>query len=123
GTQDLHPRLHRLRGHQHLGDEELARAKVLADHVHAGDEPLGEGVVRREPAAEELVDTRDDGLDVASVEVVLDLLEEFLERQLSGVAVPGPTFFGGSSACGARRKLRGRRWSNSPSRAARTGRL
>src|SRR5262249_12931438 len=113
--------LHRLRGHQHLGDEELARAKVLADHVHAGDEALGEGVVRREPTAEELVDTRNDWLDVASVEVVLDLLEELLERQLGGVPGQGATFVRRPLACAARRKLIGRRWPNGPDRMALTG--
>jgi hypothetical protein len=48
--QDLHPRLHRIRGKEDLGHEEDPVAEVDANDPHALDERVAQGLFRR-PAA------------------------------------------------------------------------
>lgn len=50
--QHLHARLHGVRRHQHLGDEEHAFAELTPDLVHGRDHPLVKDVRRLGPRAQ-----------------------------------------------------------------------
>ncbi len=76
--QDLHAALHRIRGKQHFGHEQNAVAEIDADDAHAFDQRVVQRTLGGPAALQE--NPRgflDLGLE-AVVEVVMDLLGEFL---------------------------------------------
>ena len=72
-AEDRHARLHRVRGQQHLGDEEDAVAEVDADDPHPTDERVVQHLVRRPAAAEQDVGALGDLGSETVVEVVVHL--------------------------------------------------
>ena len=81
-TQDRHPPLHRVGGHQDLGDEQDAVAEVHADDAHALDEGLVEHARGAPAAPEEEVRALLDLLLEAVVEIVVHLLDQLAVVEL-----------------------------------------
>ena len=79
--QDRHAGLHRVRGEQHLGDEQDPVAEVDADDLHAGNQRVVENPRRFPAAPEQDVRALDDLVGHAVVEVVLHLLDELVVLQ------------------------------------------
>ena len=67
GTQDLERALHRVRGDEHLGDEDLAVLEELADGAHRGHQPVLEQARRGDRLRQPLLRQRD-GLGGAAVD-------------------------------------------------------
>ena len=95
--QDRHARLHRVRGEQHLGDEEDPVAEVDADDAHALDERVVQDLVGAPAALEQDVRPLDDLVGEPVVEVVVHLGDELVVRQRLQVEVvvshPGSAVF------------------------------
>ena len=82
-AEDHHPRLHRVRGEQHLGHEEDPVAEVDPDDPHALDERFVQHLVGRPVALEQDVGPLDDLVGQAVVEVVVHLRDELCVGQRS----------------------------------------
>jgi hypothetical protein len=80
--QDRHAALHRVGGHQHLGDEEDAVAEIVADDGHAAHERLGEDVVGRPAAVQQDVHALFDLFLQTVVEVVEHLGDQIVVVEL-----------------------------------------
>ena len=79
--EDLHARLHRVRGEQHLGDEQDPVAEVDADDPHALDERVVQDLVGPPVSLEQDVRSLDDLGGEPVVEVVVHLRDELVVGQ------------------------------------------
>ena len=80
-AQDGHAGLHRIGGEQHFRHEQDAVAEIDADDAHALDQTFGQGLVGGPAALEQDMDALFDLFLEAVIEVVVNLLGQFLVVQ------------------------------------------